>query len=237
VLRAGHSRIVDDEWNAHDCSMIGSLHVRLALGAMLLSACSATHIVRPLPRGASVWTASLGGPLLPEAVPTKVVPYLSIGWQHGVSDALTLGGAIHGTMAAYGVAAGELTATQRLTEQRGGRPAVAGTAQAYLFAGRGGVRVYPSFGAVASWSVGKRALLYGGGNAVAQFSGTSTVLLSPLVGAQRSFGRRVALQLEVKWMAANADTRAGVFEGESSIGGRGAVATQLGFTLRRRGRP
>lgn len=217
--------------------MVSLVHIRLVAGAILLSACSATHIVRPLPRGASVWTASLGGPYLPEAVPTKVVPYLSIGWQHGVSDALTVGGAVHGTLAAYGVAAGELTATRRLAEQHGGLPALAGTAQAYLFAGRGGVRLYPSLGAVASWSVGQRALLYGGGSAVAQFSGTPSVLLNPLIGAQRSFGRRVALQLELKWMAANADTRAGVFEGESSIGGRGALATQLGLTVRRRGTP
>jgi hypothetical protein len=210
---------------------------RFIVGALLLSACSATHIVRPLPRGASVWTASLGGPYLPEAVPTKVVPYLSLGWQYGVSDALSIGGAVHGTLAAYGVAGGELTATRRLTEQHGRRPAVSGTAQAYLFAGRGGARFYPSLGAVASWSIGERALLYGGGNALAQFSGTPSVLLNPLIGAQRSFGRRVALQLELKWMAANADTRAGVFEGESSIGGRGALATQLGLTMRRRGTP
>lgn len=204
---------------------------------MLLSACSATHIVRPLPRGASVWTASLGGPYLPVAVPTKVVPYLSIGWQRGITDVLTVGGAVHGTLAAYGVAAGELTATRQLTGQRGGRPAVSGTAQAYLFAGRGGARLYPSLGAVASWSAGPRAFLYGGGNALAQFSGAPSVLLNPLVGGQRAFGRRAALQLELKWMAANADTRAGVFEGESSIGGRGALAIQLGLTLRRRGTP
>jgi hypothetical protein len=204
---------------------------------MLLTACGATHIVRPLPRGASVWTASLGGPYLPEAVPTKVVPYLSIGWQRGVSDALTVGGAVHGTVAAYGVAAGELTATRLLMEQRAGWPAVAGTAHAYLFAGQGGARFYPSLGAVASWSVGERALLYGGGNAVAQFSGTPSVLINPLIGGQRSIGRRVALQLELKWMAANVDTRAGVFEGESSLGGHGALATQLGITVRRRGTP
>jgi hypothetical protein len=204
---------------------------------MLLSACSATHIVRPLPRDVSVWTVSLGGPYLPEAVPTKVVPYLSLGWQYGVSDAMTIGGAVHGTLAVYGVAAGELTATRLLTEQRGSRPAVAGTAQAYVFAGRGGARVYPSLGTVASWAVGSRALLYGGGNAVAQFSGAPAVLFNPLIGGQRSFGRHVALQLELKWMAANADTRAGVFEGESSFGGRGVFATQLGMTVRRRGTP
>lgn len=217
--------------------MANSMSVRLLVCAVLLSACSATHIVRPLPRGTSVWTASLGGPVLPEAVPTKLVPYLSLGWQRGVSDDLTLGGAVHGTMAAFGVAGGELTATQRLAEQHGARPELAGTAATYLFAGRGGARLYPSLGAVASWSMGSRALLYGGGNAVAQFSGTPTVLFNPLLGVQRSLGRRAAIQLEAKWMAANADTRAGVFEGEASIGGRGALAAQVGLTFRRRGAP
>ncbi|MBL0172245.1 MAG: hypothetical protein IPP90_16275 [Gemmatimonadaceae bacterium] len=203
------------------------------LGAIILSACSATHIVRPLPRGTSAWTTSLGGPFLPDAVPTKLVPYLSVGWQHGVTDDLTLGGAVHGTMAAFGVAGGELAATRQFASQHAARPAVAGTAQAYLFAGKGGARVYPSVGVVGSWRAGERALVYAGGNAIAQFSGTPALLINPLFGIQRTVTRRAALQAEFKWMAANADTRAGVFEGESSVRGRGVMALQLGLTLRR----
>jgi hypothetical protein len=209
-----------------------ALLLPLAL-AVSLPACSATHVARPLPRGSSQFTASLGGPYLPDAVVTKVMPYLTLGWQRGVSDDLTLGGALHATMAAYGVAAGELSATRRLAGRDDAKLALAGVGHACLFAGRGGSRIYPAVGAVGSWRPGARTMLYGGGLAVAQFGERPSVVMNPLVGVQRDVGRRLALQTDVKWMAANVDTRAGVFEGESSIGGRGALAVQLGVVLRR----
>jgi hypothetical protein len=207
----------------------------LASGVLGTLACSATHVVRPLPRGTSQVSFSFGGPLLPDKVVTKVVPYASVGWQRGMTDALTMGGSLHATMAAFGVAGGELSATHRLLGERDDALALVGTAHGYLFAGRGGTRVYPAAGLVGSWRPGERALFYGGGTAIGQFNGTPSVVLTPLLGAQRSLGRRLALQAEVKWMAANTDTRAGVFEGESSIGGRGAMAVQLGALWRRGG--
>jgi hypothetical protein len=207
--------------------------IPVLLLAFLVPACSATHVVRPLPRGTSQWTVSLGGPWLPGAVPTKVVPYASIGLQRGVSDDLTLGGAVHATMAAYKVAAGELSAARRIAAGAGLRPELAATGNVYLFAGDGGARVFPALGGVASWRPGERTLLFGGAQVIGQFTGAPAALVTPLAGVQRRVRSRLGLQAEVKWMAANADTRAGVFEGESSIGGRGAFAVQLGVTIDR----
>lgn len=130
-----------------------------------MSACSATHVVRPLPRGASQLSVPLGGPLLPEKVVTTV------GWQRGVTDALTVGGAVHATMAAFGVAGGELSATHRLLGARDDALALAGTVHGYLFAGEGGTRVYPGARLVGSWRSGARMLFYGGGTGVGQFDG------------------------------------------------------------------
>jgi hypothetical protein len=207
----------------------------LAAAVCLSAACSATHVVRPLPRGDSQLSLSFGGPYLPEKVVTKVVPYATLGWQHGVSDVVTVGGAVHATMAAFGVAGGELSVTRQLLGGRNDPLALGGTAHGYLFSGRGGTRAYPAASVVGSWQPGSRTLLYGGGTAIGQFTGTPSVVLSPLMGAQQRLGRRLALQAEVKWMGANADTRAGVFEGESSIDGRGALAVQFGAVLRRGG--
>jgi hypothetical protein len=207
--------------------------ITVLLLASLAPACSVTHVARPLPRGTSQWTLSLGGPWLPEAVPTKLVPYASLGLQRGVTDDLTLGGAVHATMAAYKVAAGELSATRRLAHGAGWRPELAATANVYLFAGDGGARVFPALGGVASWRPGEKTLLFGGAQVLGQFSGAPAMLVTPLAGVQRRIRSRLGLQAEVKWMAANADTRAGVFEGESSINGRGALAFQLGATLDR----
>lgn len=206
---------------------------RFALSAALLaSACSATHIVRPLPRGTTALTASFGGPYVPSSVPTVVVPYLTLGVQRGVTDDLTLGGALHATMAAFGVAGLELNAARRVAAAGGWRPELVARGTLYAFAGRGGGRAYPAIGAVASWAAGPRTLWYVGADALAQ-AGRPHVVATPLAGVQRQLGRRAALQLDVKWMAANADVRAGVFEGESSIGGRGTLAAQVGFVWRR----
>lgn len=218
------------------------MHRRILLsllvgGAVVSVACSTTQVVRPLPRGTSQLSFSFGGPLVPDKVVTKVIPYATVGWQHGLSDVLTVGGAIHGTMAAFGVAGGELSATRQLVGQRDDAVALAGTVHAYLFSGRGGTRGYPAASLVGSWKPSAKTLLYGGGTTVVQLDGTPSALLNPLLGVQRTVRGRLGLQAEFKWMAANADTRAGVFDGESSIGGRGAMAVQVGAVLRRGGTP
>ncbi len=208
------------------------------LGAAALAVgCSATAIVRPLPRGASAWTASVGGPWVPNSVPTVVIPYVTVGWQRGVTDDLTVGGAVHATMAAFGVAGVDLSATRRILAQDGGRPELAGTLRGTLFTnGSGsGTRFYPSVALVGSWEAGPRTLWYVGAEAMAQSGTGPTLLVAPLAGVQRRVGSRAALQLEAKWMAANIDTRRGVFEGESSVGGRGALAVQFGLVLHRGG--
>lgn len=194
--------------------------------------CSATHIVRPLPQGTSAVTASFGGPYLPASVPTLVVPYLTLGYQRGMTHDVTVGGAVHATLAAFGVAGVEVNGARRLATGAGWRPELVGRGNLYMFAGRGGARVYPALGAVASWTAGSRTLWYAGADALAQ-AGRPHVIATPLVGVQRQVGSRAALQLDVKWMAANADVRAGVFDGESSLGGRGVMAAQLGVVWHR----
>lgn len=204
--------------------------------AVTASGCSATHVVRPLPAGSRAVTASLGGPVLPNSVPTGVVPYLTIGLQQGRTDDLTVGGALHATMLAFGVAAGEVNATYRLRRESGAIPELVGRAGGIVMAGPGGVRLYPSIGTVASWSATRGTLLYAGGDLMAQTTAPH-LLAAPLVGIQRRVSDRTAVQLDAKWMAANVDTRRGVFEGESSIGGRGAFALQLGLVVGGRARP
>lgn len=217
-----------------------SLAVALAAAvaaSIAAAGCSATAIVRPLPRGTSAWTASVGGPWVPSSVPTLVVPYVTVGWQRGVSDDLTMGGAVHATMAAFGVAGVDISATRRLVPQSGAWPELVATLRGTVFTNgsASGTRAYPSLGVVGSWAAGPRTLWYVGTDAMAQAGATPSVLLAPLAGVQRRVGSRAELQLEAKWMAANVDTRRGVFEGESAIGGHGALAVQLGLVLHRGG--
>ena len=205
---------------------------RFALMAVFMvcaNACTATQPVRIIPRGQSRIIASVGGPYLPKGSPTAVIPYTTVGMMRGVSDNATFVYNVHLLMAALGVAGVDVGAAHRLRAQSGLTPELTALGQAYLFAGSGGARVFPHASLNASWLRGKSQLLYVGAEAVGQFQGSPGVLASPLAGWQFPAGRHLALQTEFKWMAANRDTRHGVFEGESTIGGHGALAFQLGL--------
>jgi hypothetical protein len=189
--------------------------------------------VRVLPRGESRWVASVGGPLLPSHTPTGFIPYTNVGLMWARSDDVTMTANVHVLAAAFGVAGADLGAARRLRSQHGALPEVTGQAQLYLFSGTGGTRWYPNFTGAASWTAGPRTLLYGGSALTVRPSGGTAVLVSPLLGVQRDVGRRFALQLEGKWMAANIDTWRGLFEGENSVGHHGGLALQLGVQVKR----
>lgn len=197
------------------------------------SACTATLPVRTLPAGENRWTVSLGGPLLPHHAPTGFIPYTTIGRLWGRSDGVTMSANLHVLAAAFEVAGVDVGVARRLRPQRGGVPEVTGQAQVLAFAGEGGARVYPNLTATASWTAGPRTLFYGGAGATLRLDGGRTVIATPLAGVQRDVGRRLVLQLEGKWMAANVDMHSGLFEGENSIGGNGGLALQLGVQIRR----
>jgi hypothetical protein len=55
--------------------------------------------------------------------------------------------------------------------------------------------------------------------------------VSPFAGYQFSVSNSVRLQVETIWQASNVDTRFGVFEGESSIGGNGSFGIYLGGVI------
>jgi hypothetical protein len=201
--------------------------------ALCGTACSATLPVRVLPKGESRIIASFGGPYLPQSSPTWLIPYITVGAMHGLTDNTTLVYDVHVLMAALGVAGVDVGAAHRLHAQSVVAPEVTVLGQAYMFAGNGGARVYPHVSINASWRHGDRQLLYVGAEALSQFQGAPAVFATPLVGWQFPAGRRLALQTEFKWMGANSNTAHGIFKGESSIGGHGALAFQLGATWAR----
>lgn len=210
--------------------------VALPVGAFLLltlSACSATQPVRVLTKGERRWISSVGGPLLPNHLATKILPYANVGMMWGARDNLTVSADVHVLAAAFGIAGVDVGAARRFAAQSGKRPELTGQAQVYGFVGTGGARFYPSVTGTASWTAGPRSLFYTGAALTVRPSGGIALVGTPLVGVQRDVGRRVVLQLEGKWMAANIDMHRGLFEGENSIGGNGGLAMQLGVQVRR----
>ena len=207
-----------------------------AVGLAALSvACAATQPVRVLAKGQSRWIASVGGPLLPHHTPGGIIPYTNVGRMWGHSDDVTLSANVHLLPAAFGVGGVDIGVARRLRRAEGRVGELTGQAQLYAFAGAGGVRVYPNFTGTASWSLSDPAnfLLYGGSAMTLRLDGGQAAVVTPHLGVQRDFGRRLVLQLEGKWMAANVDMHSGLFEGENSVGGNGGLAMQFGVQVKR----
>lgn len=197
---------------------------------VILWGCSAVQPVRVLEKGASAITASLGGAVVPGSSPTGIIPYLTSGYAYGISDNVTLYGRAHLTVAAFGVAGVDVGASMRAMAQDGARPEVTIGAQLIGFASlarSAPARLYPNLTANASWSVGERSLAYVGTHATVQPNPMRT-LVSPLAGYQFPISDAVRLQIEAIWQASNVNTRNGVFEGESSVGGNGSFGIYLG---------
>ncbi len=207
--------------------------VAILASITLFLGCAATQPVRVLPKGERRFISSIGGPVLPNQLPTPALPYTNIGVMWGRTDALTLSANVHVLAAAFGVAGIDVGAARRLRRQSGARPEVTAQAQIYAFTGDGGTRIYPNLTPTASWSMGRRGLLYGGSALTVRPTGGTALIASPLLGVQRDLFRRLTLQLEGKWMAANIDMSSGLFEGESSVNGNGGLALQLGLQVKR----
>lgn len=203
------------------------------LVASVTAGCTATLPVRTLPAHQTRWITSVGGPVAPDHVMTKVIPYVTVGAMHGITDRTTVSGSVHVLSAALGIAGADVGVARRLGSQSGWRPELTGQAQLYAFAASGGARLFPNLAGTLSWSAGQRTLVYTGANLTAQFSGEHRALVSPSLGIQRDVRRRFTLQLESRWLAANVNTERGLLEGESSIAGHGGFALLLGAQVRR----
>jgi hypothetical protein len=103
---------------------------------------SATLPVRTLPAHQTRWTMSVGGPVAPDHVMTKVIPYLMVGAMHGVTDRTTVSGSAHVLAAALGIAGVDVGVARRLGTQQGFRRSHR-TGQLYALWGKGGGRVFP----------------------------------------------------------------------------------------------
>lgn len=202
----------------------------LTLVISILWGCSAVQPVRVLEKGASAITASLGGAVVPGSSPTGIIPYLTSGYAYGISEDVTLHGRAHLTVAAFGVAGLDVGASMRAMSQDGALPEITVSGQLIGFASiarSAPARLYPNLTANASWSVGQRSLAYIGTHATVQLDPMRT-LMSPFAGYQFPVSDAVRLQIEAIWQASNVNTRNGVFEGESSIGGSGSFGIYVG---------
>jgi hypothetical protein len=88
-------------------------------------------------------------------------------------------------------------------------------------------RCFPSFAVNTSYSLWEKHLFYFGFDCMFQLT-RSNLYITPFIGYEIPVSNSLKLQTELKWMASNADTKHGVFEGESSISGKGTLGLFLG---------
>jgi hypothetical protein len=202
---------------------------------VVIVGCSASRPIRVLHHEETALTASIGGPVVPQKVPTVAVPYLTVGAMHGVSDDVTIHGSVHALLAAFVVAGIDCGASARLTHERGLVPEITASAQVLMFTDFTSLqssRIYPDLSVTASYEVATDWLAYVSVHNTFQTT-SPRYLVSPSIGLQVPLSANVRMQAEFIWQAANVDTHAGVFEGQSSIGGHGSAGVFLGgvFTL------
>jgi hypothetical protein len=172
--------------------------------------------------------------MVPGKSPTVVIPYLTGGAMYGASDNITLHGNLHLLMTAFGVAGIDIGASTRLLRGQRWTPEITAGLRAYGFvqlSDQPRPRLYPSASVNASWQVRDNDLIYVGSHVTAQLV-PSDAFMSPFIGYSIAASDNISLQLEAIRQASNHDTRSGVLEGVSSIGGQGSFGIFIAGALR-----
>lgn len=207
----------------------------IILVTCVIMGCGAVQPVRVLPEGQTSLTASIGGAVGISASPAGFVPYTVAGAAYGLTEQVTVHGNVHAIMAAFGVIGLDAGASLRVSKQDGAIPEVTAAARAIMFAKPSAtyadMRLYPDLSLTLSWDLGKNWLGYAGSHGTVQLSDGQT-FISPMLGIVAPVSDTWSLQLETIWQAANADSRKGIFEGQSSIGGMGSLGLFLGAQVR-----
>ena len=178
----------------------------------------------------SQYNLSIGGPWVPGSVPTIIIPYCTLGYAYGIKNDLTLTGNFHLLSAIFKTPGLDIGAVYRAFPENGYLPEISVYPKIYFFYGlreTQDLRCLPSFAINASYLLWEKHLLYFGFDYMFQLT-RSDSYITPFIGIEFPVSNSLKLQTELKWIAANADTKHGVFEGESSISGKGTMGIFVG---------
>lgn len=192
--------------------------------------CGVTQPVRVLEKDQVRVTTSFGGPVVPSSIPTVVIPYGTVGVMAGLSDRVTVTGNVHIPLVALETLGIDGGAAVRIVPEDGFVPEVTakGTALIITDFKPGSSRLFPEVSVNGSYTLGESVIAYAGVENMFQFTGTEHFFLGPFAGAEIRLSRKFALQGEAKWMAANINTRDGIFEGQASFRGMGYFGLFMG---------
>lgn len=134
---------------------------RLPLLLSLLTGCASLTHVRPVPRGALVAEASVGGPLVQLGDVPLPLPLTSVGVTYGALDRLSLHAHVQPSALLLGALGMDAGATGLLLAQTGAWPALVASGQAQVLTdGRTGAWASADASLTASWLLSEHWLPY-----------------------------------------------------------------------------
>ncbi len=209
------------------------LHILISIPFFFSIHCGVTQPVHVIPKDETRLQASFGGPIIPLGTIAIPVPYLNMGVQYGFQENVTLFGNFHTTALLFKDIGVDGGCAVRLNHEEGMYPEITAKGQLFFFwdvMRSNNIRVFPMGSIIGSYSTGDRSLIYFGADNLFQIH-KADYFFAPLIGYQFGLNRNMTMQFETKWLAANKDTRHGVFEGATSIGGRGNFSFYLGMEM------
>lgn len=206
----------------------------LIIVLLMFFGCGVTQPIRTLEEGRTDLIVSFGGPIIPLDGLAIPAPYINAGIVYGFTNDISLHGNGHLTAALFKNIGLDGGAVVTLLQEEGIQPELTLHGRLYYFwdVGRANnTRIFPMGSLIASYAAGERSLFYFGMDNVYQVH-KPELFIAPLAGYRFPLSRTVDSQIEFKWLAANKDTRHGVFEGTTSIGGNGGAGLFFGFQFR-----
>lgn len=197
----------------------------LILSVFAITGCSVQTPVWVLSPGESKLHLSVGGPFVPGSVPTGIIPYTTAGYTYGINATTSFAGNVHLLSALFKTPGLDAGLAYQLFKENDLLPELTILPKLSLFQSFSkskSTRLFPGISANASITIYPQHLVYTGLDYMMQTT-RAEYFITPFIGYSFPVYKKFHGQFEIKWMAANAVTEHGVFEGESSIGGKGAV--------------
>lgn len=207
-----------------------------ALG--LASACTMPHTVRTVGKGHTAVNVGFGGPLVHNIGGAVPAPDVTVGAQHGLTDAWDVHGSFHLLPAVFKNLGLDVGVTRRLLVQKGGAPEWTATLRLNVLTNFEAFRIYPELESYVSWRVRRRWLLYAGMTTFYDFFWVKEhhfrMHWGPVLGFEVRLGRRHALGLALKWISpqVNSEEQAVSYVAPGRLG---LVFVQIGYRVSFRG--
>ena len=206
------------------------IRILILLLLITIICCGTVATVRPLQKGKSSFTLSVGGPVGKVSGMDIPIPYTVFRYRYGLNDKLNIYAGSHLLLIALGDIGLDGGISYHLLKQSKLIPAVGVGLGVYAFSKPGkDIRAFPELELTASYLAGKRFLTYFGIQSMYQFKEKPNLVLAPFIGEEMLIGKNLSVGLELKWYAPFEVTKPRIIDYRIPISDHGALGFVLGF--------